>query len=242
MNLNFDKIPKVVLNLKRREDRLVKFKEEMDFMGWDYDVFEAIDTGSYIGCALSHVEIAKKFLEKKDEDFLLVMEDDLFFMPYAKKVLMDCQNELNKIDWEFFHFGPSIHRPLKKYNDVLIDLNNLPPKDIDRHRGIFGTTSFVLTKKSAEVISNWDTNLYIENHRHIIPIDEYFDKILYKKVRSFCPYWLITTQQNDFSDINKTFDNNHYLLTYNWNVYLPHKIPTQMLDFNYCKNLRYEKN
>lgn len=242
MKLNFDNIPKIVLNLKRRSDRLIKFQKEMDFMGWKYDVFEGIDTNSYEGCALSHVQIAKNFLLNESDEFLLVMEDDLFFMPYSKKVIEECQTELNNVEWEFFHFGPSIHRPLKKYNDILVDLNNLPPKDENRHRGIFGTTAFILTKKSAEIISNWDTNLYIQNSHHQIPIDEYFDKVLYKKARSFCPYWLITTQQNDFSDINKTFDNNHYLLTYNWNVYLPHKIPTQMLDFNYCNNLRNEEN
>ena len=237
MKFNFNKIPKIVLNLKRRQDRLEKFKIEMDYIGWDFEVFESIDTGSYEGCAFSHQKIAKDFLEK-DLDYLLVMEDDLFFMPYAKKVIQECEDELNKIQWDFFHFGPSIHRPLSKYNDKLVDLNNLPPKDEIKHRGIFGTTAFIITKKSAEIIVNWDTNKYIENKHKQVPIDEYFDKVLYKKVRSFCPYLLLTTQQNDFSDINKTFDNNHYLLTYNWNVYLPDKLPTLMFDFEYCKNIR----
>jgi len=53
---------------------------------------------------------------------------------------------------------------------------------------------------------------------------------------------LLTTQQNDFSDINHTVDNNHYILTYNWNVYVPNKLSPQMFDFNYCKNLRNEKS
>lgn len=237
MKLNFDTIPKVVVNLKRRPDRLEKFKEEMSYMGWDFKVFEGIDTNSYEGCAFSHKKIAEDFLAT-NEDYLLVMEDDLFFMPHAKKVLKECEEELNKVEWEFFHFGPSIHRPLKRYNKVLIDLNNLPPKDENRHRGIFGTTAFVLTKKSAEIIANWDTNKYIVNSHRQMPIDEYMDRVLYKMSRSFCPYLLITTQQNDFSDINKTFDNNHYILTYNWNAYLPDKLSHQLGDFEYCKNNR----
>lgn len=237
MNINFQDIPKIVINLKKREDRLITFKEEMNYMGWEYEIFEGIDTGSYEGCALSHKKIAQDFLEK-GLDYLLVMEDDLFFMPYAKKVLSEVEIELNKLEWEFFHFGPSIHRPLSRYNNILIDLNNVPPKDVNRHRGIFGTTAFVITKKSAEIIANWDTNKYIENSHRQMPIDEYMDRVLYKMARSFCPYWTITTQKNDFSDINRTFDNNHYILTYNWNAYLPDKLPAQMLDYDYCKNNR----
>jgi GR25 family glycosyltransferase involved in LPS biosynthesis len=237
MNLDFEKIRKVVINLKRRPDRLEKFKEEMKYMGWDFEIFEGIDEGGYTGCGSSHKKIAEDFLNTED-DFLLVFEDDLFFMPYSKKVLQESQDELNKLEWDFFHFGPSIHRPLKRYNNILIDLNNLPPKNEEKHRGIFGTTAFVLTRKSAEIISNWDTSKYINNTNKHIPIDEYMDKVLYKICRSFCPYLLITTQQNDYSDINKTFDNNHYTLTYNWNAYLPDKVPNKMFDFEYCKNTR----
>jgi len=239
--IEINKIPKIVINLKRRSNRLEKFQNEMDYMGWQYEIFEGIDTNSYIGCGLSHQQIAKNFLES-NEDYILVMEDDLFFMPYSKTLLKECEEELNKNDWDFFHFGPSIHRPLQNFNNVLVDLNNLPPKDENKHRGIFGTTAFILTKKSAEIISKWDTNEYIENSHKFIPIDEYFDKVLYKKVISFCPKLLLTTQQNDFSDINHTVDNNHYILTYNWNVYVPNKLSPQMFDFNYCKNLRNEKS
>jgi GR25 family glycosyltransferase involved in LPS biosynthesis len=235
--MKFEDLPKIVINLKRRPDRLEKFKGEMDYMGWEFEVFDAIDTESYIGCAMSHKKIAEDFLDK-GLDYLLVMEDDSFFMPYSKKVIEECENELNKLEWDIFHFGPSIHRPLKKYNEILVDLTNLPPKDEKIHRGIFGTQAFILTKKSAEIIVNWDTNQYIENSHKQIPIDEYFDKVLYRNVISFCPYFPIVTQRNDFSDINKTFDNNHYIYTYNWNVYVPDKLPTSMFDMNYCIDTR----
>lgn len=234
---SFNNIKKIVLNLKRRTDRLEKFKEEMNYIGWDFDIFEAIDKNSYEGCALSHKKIAEDFLIS-NEEYLLVMEDDLFFLPHSKKVLSECEKELNSLEWDFFHFGPSIHRPLNHYNEILVDLNNLPPKDENKHRGIFGTTAFVLTKKSAEIIANWDTNKYYENNHRQIAIDDYMDRVLYKMVRSFCPYLLITTQRNDFSDINGTFDNNHYALTYLWNEYVSDKLPRTMQDFDYCKNTR----
>ena len=120
----------------------------------------------------------------------------------------------------------------------MVDLNDLPPKNENIHRGIYGTTAFVITKKSAEIIFNWDTNKYMFNSHKQSPIDMYFDLVLYKQVRAFCPYLMLSTQKNDFSDINKTFDNNHYKLTYNWNVYVPDKIDVSMRDYDYCKNNR----
>ncbi len=50
-----------VINLKRRPERLKHAVTEMHYMGWNYKVFEAIDTNSYEGCLLSHKEIAKNF-------------------------------------------------------------------------------------------------------------------------------------------------------------------------------------
>ena len=194
-------LPKIVINLKRRPDRLEKFKAEMDYMGWEFEVFDAIDTESYIGCAMSHKKIAEDFLDK-GLDYLLVMEDDSFFMPYSKKVIEECENELNKLEWNIFHLGPSIHRPLKKYNEILVDLTNLPPKDEKIHRGIFGTQAFILTKKSAEIIVNWDTNKYIENSHKRIPIDEYFDKV-------FLPSLTATKSYQTLSKCYKELKNQH---------------------------------
>jgi len=234
---NFDKVRKVVVNLDRRPERLVEFEKEMDFMGWSYERFSAIDKNSYIGCALSHKKIAENFLETED-DYLLVMEDDLFFMPYTKEIIQTIEDELNKVEWDFFHLGPSLHRPLNMYNDYLVDLTNVPPKDENKHRGIFGTTAFVLTKKSAEVVANWDTNKYIINNHQQIAIDDYFYRVVYKECKSFAPFNTLTTQLDNFSDIGQVFYSNHYNLTYNWNAYVPKKIPAAMYSLDYCKNLK----
>jgi len=233
----FNDVRKIVVNLDRRQDRLEKFKSEMDYIGWDFERFSGIDTNSYVGCGLSHQKIAQDFLETDDE-YLLVMEDDLFVMPYTKELIPVIEDSLSKVQWDFFHLGPSLHRPVQMYNDTLVDLTTVPPKDENKHRGIFGTTAFVLTKKSAEIIANWDTDKYYYNSHRQVAIDDYFDRVVYKLCQAFAPYNLFTTQRPDFSDINKTFDSNHYVLSYNWNAYVPNKIPVNMYDIGYCEKLR----
>ena len=42
----------------------------------------------------------------------------------------------------------------------------------------------------------------------------------------------------DFSDINKTMDSNHYVMTYNWNVYCPDKLDNRFLEYDKCLEMR----
>jgi GR25 family glycosyltransferase involved in LPS biosynthesis len=42
--MNITNIPKFVVNLERRPDRLEKVKKELEYIGWDYEIFKAIDT------------------------------------------------------------------------------------------------------------------------------------------------------------------------------------------------------
>ena len=233
MKINFNDIPKFVINLDRRPDRLEKITKEFEYMGWTFERFSAVDTGSYEGCAYSHQKIAQIILDR-GYDYAMVFEDDVFFMPYSKDSISEIEKELNEIDWDFYHLAPSIHRPLSKFSETSIDLTNLPPKDETKHRGIFGTSGFILTKKACEYLIQWDTNNIIENSHKQIPIDDYMDRAVYPNMKSYCYRLPFVTQINDFSDINRTTDNNHYLMTYNWNVYMPFKLDKKYLDFEYC--------
>ena len=109
MKINFNKIPKFVINLGRRPDRLEKITKEFEYMGWDFERFDAVDTNSYEGCAYSHQKIAEIILERNYE-YAMVFEDDIFFMPYAKKLISEIEKELSENEWYLFHFAPSINK------------------------------------------------------------------------------------------------------------------------------------
>jgi len=78
MKINFNEIPKFVINLERRPDRLETVTKEFEYMGWEFERFNAVDTNSYEGCAYSHQEVAKIILERCYE-YAMVFEDDIFF-------------------------------------------------------------------------------------------------------------------------------------------------------------------
>lgn len=234
-------IPKFVINLDRRPDRLESVSREMEYIGWSFERFSAIDTNSYIGCALSHKILAQTILERKYE-YAMVFEDDIFFMPYAKQLLQSIEIALfeSELKWNIFHFAPSIHRPLNRYNDKLLDLTHLPSKDESKHRGIYGTSGFILTPQACEYIIEWNSNKFLENSHQQIPIDQYYDMVIYPNLPSFCGVFPIVVQKTDFSDINKTYDSNHYIMTYNWNIYCPDKLDQRMFSYDFCDQMRNE--
>jgi len=237
MKINFNNIPKFVINLERRPDRIESVTKEFKYMGWDFERFNAVDTNSYEGCAYSHQQVAKIILERGYE-YAMVFEDDIFFMPYTKNLINDIEKELSENNWYFFHFAPSIHRPLIKFSENLVDLTTLPPKNPEKHRGIFGTSGFILTKKACEYISKWDTNEIIENSHKQVPIDEFLDRAVYPNLQSFSAKLPLITQKKGYSDINKTIDSNHYIMTYNWNVYCPDKLDGFYFDYDKCVEFR----
>jgi len=125
--IDISNINKYIINLDDRKDRWDHIVQEFKYMDWDYIRFPAINTGDYHGCARSHMAVADIGI-KEDLDYLLVCEDDAFFMPYAKEHLQDCLSALDNVEWDMFHLGPIIHRPLNMdRDDCLVDLsNNLP--------------------------------------------------------------------------------------------------------------------
>lgn len=224
-----------VINLKRRPERLKHAVAEMHYMGWNYKVFEAIDTNSYEGCLLSHKEIAKKLLESND-DYVVVFEDDLFFMPYAKDFLMALNSELQNKECNIINLGPAFHRPINKVVGNFFDITDLPPRDLNKHRGIYGTVGLIYNKVVAKKIIDFYDDPNPNNKQ--IPIDVLLDTFVYPEGKAYTPISPLVTQRPVFSDINLTNDNNHYVMTYNWNLYTPHKLSSHFLDFEYCRKIR----
>ena len=124
----FDGVKKYVINLKKRPNRLEHMVKEMNYMGFNFEI----------------IKIAKE----QNLDKVFVMEDDIFFMPYAKSLLIDLEKTLEIVDYGVLNLNMSIHRPLNvsDKSNLLLDLTSLPPKDENKHRGIFGTGFMVYTK------------------------------------------------------------------------------------------------
>ena len=127
--MKFQDIPKFVVNLETRPDNLELIKKEMDYMGWEFETFNAINRNSYMGCTLSHlgvIEIAKE----RGYDRVMVIEDDCVFMPYAKSLLDDIEKQIDGIEFGVINITPTLNRKLNlsdKY-DLLLDITNIPPK------------------------------------------------------------------------------------------------------------------
>jgi GR25 family glycosyltransferase involved in LPS biosynthesis len=217
---------KFVINLKRRPDRLDLVKKEFDYIGFDnVEIFEGVDKSSHVGCALSHLEIIKKAIDLKLEN-VIVFEDDIIFMPYAKSLIADINNVLQNISFSVLNFNPSIHRPLNisKENNLLIDLTNKPPKN-ENHRGVFGTGFMIYNKSIYEKM--FEYNDYYA-------IDEFLENEIYSKYQSYTSILPICCQSNNISDVSGgNFYNNFYTQSYNWNNYCPQKIPQQYTDQDY---------
>lgn len=237
--LDINNIDKYIINLDNRKDRWQHIVQEFEYMQWDFERFPAIYTGDYHGCAKSHMAVAEIGIEK-DLDFLLVCEDDIFFMPYARKYINDCVSALNNIEWDMFHFAPTIHRPLNmNRNDCLIDLSDVPPK-LDKHRGIYGTSAMIYKKSIMPEILKWPLVFKgWENHGCMDPIDVFFSEYIYPNFKCFCGNLPIVTQIEDASTVNGgQVLNNHYTMTYNWCAYINQDFPGIMMDYEYCKQNR----
>ena len=145
-DMKLNEIPKFVLNLEKRIDRLEHIQKEMSYIGWDYELFKAVDTGSHLGCTLSHIAIIDIAIER-DYEYVMVIEDDCSFMPYAKSFIEKLEVELENTEFGILNLSPTHNRPVdvSKNHKLLIDITNFPPKE-ERHRGVFATNMIVYHK------------------------------------------------------------------------------------------------
>lgn len=224
--MDFKSIPKFVINLERRPDRLESTKKELSYLGWDYEYFKAVDKNSHVGCTYSHTSILKIAKERGYKE-VLVIEDDCTVMPYAKSLLEKIENECQNLEYSVFNLSPTLNRPVlrsEKYSS-LIDITSFPPAKPE-HRGIFATNMILYHESSYDDVISIEEN---ENWR-FYAIDDYIYQKVYMKKQSYTPILPIAPQiGNDWSDVSQQMCNNFYGQTYNWNLYSRTKIPQEFL-------------
>jgi len=225
--MNMNEIPKIVINLERRPDRLEKIKKELEYIGWDYELFKAVDKNNHVGCSLSHLQIIE-IASKNNWDEVIVIEDDCTFMPYSKDLIEKINTQCDDLDYFVINLSPTLNRPVnvsEKYS-FLLDITNLPEKQ-DNHRGIFATNMMLYHKKSFDII----LELGQPQNVGYYAIDDWIYRNVFLLHQSYAPILPIAPQIKDWSDVSQGLYSNFYTQTYNWDVYSPIKIPGEFKDF-----------
>jgi hypothetical protein len=223
----FQDAPKFVVNLERRPDRLSLIQNEMKYIGWDYELFKAVDTNSHVGCTKSHCEIIKIAKERGYEK-VLVVEDDCSFMPYAKSLLDEIETKTTDLNFAIINLAPTLNRPVNRSqkHELLLDITNLPPKQ-EHHRGIFATNMIMYHHSIYDKVLEME----IENNMRFFAIDDFIYQFITSLKESYTPILPIAPQRRDWSDVSPGEYNNFYGQTYNWNLYSDCKIPREFMEY-----------
>jgi len=167
-----------IVNLHRREDRknqMTQTLKEINISEQDFEFVKAVDGtkikpslelynlfknndfGSrrgVIGCALSHYYLWKELLKDNDNNFYLILEDDIRFCKNFKAKIDNIVKEMKNKDVVFF--GYSI---FKKSRDSVrniydIESDNINICILDKTYYIGGTFAYIINKKGAEKLVN----------------------------------------------------------------------------------------
>jgi hypothetical protein len=235
--MKFSEIPKFVVNLEKRKDRLEFIKNEMDYIGWDYEVFKGYDVDSYHGITLAHLDIIE-IAEKNNYDNVMIIEDDHTFMPYAKSLLEILETEMENIEFGFLNLSPTLNRPvdISQKSKYLLDLTNLPEK-LSHHSGIYGANMVVYNKSSFDLLKK----IKEQNLVTYYAVDQHIDKCVLPNVQSYSSILPIGAQCYGWSNISHGEYNNWYLQTYNFNGYSPYKIPGEYCDYEKVQKMKINK-
>jgi GR25 family glycosyltransferase involved in LPS biosynthesis len=235
--MNITNIPKFIVNLERRPDRLEHIKTEMEYIGWDYEIFKAVDLNNHGGCTLSHVEILKIAKERGYES-VMVIEDDCTFLPYSKDLINKIETETGDFEFGIINFSPTLNRPVNRSEELplFLDITNLPPKK-EHERGIFATNMILYHK------SIYDNVIEMEKPEILgyYAIDDYIYQFILPIKQSYSPILPIAPQMSSWSDVSQGQYNNFYTQTYNWNGYSPCKIPSEYLNGTLTQDLKNNK-
>jgi GR25 family glycosyltransferase involved in LPS biosynthesis len=163
-----------VINLKRRTDRLISFFQKNKNCDIPFKVFEGIDgktlepsnkiqslfsTGDFqyrrgiIGCAMSHIELWRRFLIDPNVHYLVVLEDDVVLTHrFSSKLMQILTSKVsNDFDVLFLHFNPY---PPYRYNKLYLQYSPVEveiwPKEKSIKENMGSGAAYLLTKQGAK--------------------------------------------------------------------------------------------
>jgi len=241
MILDFESIPKFVVNLDRRPDRLEHITNELNYIGWKWERFSGIDLNSYMGITKSTLSIIDIAKERKYPR-VMIIEDDSCFMPYSKSLLNELERNYTNLDFGIFNLSPTLNRPVKRYKDseLLLDLTTLPPTSPDA-RGIYAANMIIYDESIYDKMFEIVLTAFTNSENYFFALDDFTFQHVMCCYQSYSPIIPIAPQMHGISDISDGYYNNWYLQTYNWNAHSEIKIPNEFMDWGVVQEMKKNK-
>lgn len=172
----------ILINLKRRPDRLGESLKELELNGIKVFVWTAVDKeNGEEGLRLTMMKFFETMINQKSINNVLVLEDDVKFLNY--KYFSSCIDQLPE-DFDLFYLGLNLLAPAERFSDNLYKVS-----------AAYSSHAIVYSRKAFTAIV-----------KHL-PGDKGYDQILNKNIiskgKSFCSYPMIATQRDSVSDIAK---------------------------------------
>jgi len=223
MSFSFSSVPKFVINLDYRTDRLEKTMQEFRNLRWTFERFDAIK-GGVIGCVKSHAAVAAIALER-NYDHVMICEDDNVFMPWALDMADELDTDLNSVSWSCCQLSPIPYRPVTRYaSTLLMDLTDTP----DPHKCVKADCPHYVAGTSCYVLDKLACNMIVDRYRkrgYEMPLDLLYSYYLYPIYQTVCSSRPLCLQDNDTSDIERgQFQPMTHKQRELWNIFCPTKI------------------
>lgn len=187
-----------LINLEKRQDRLLSFKKEFD--GLEFELFKAIEEKSPIkgmkdgewGCLRSHLTILKNAYDNKYRN-ILIFEDDCKIENVPLEQITTMLDYLSKNKWDMFYFGGGA-----KGEFVEIPNHDLA-KPVLRKGGIVMTHAYSFNnsfyERAIQILEKTDKKTPIDNRLEYI----------HSYIRTFLANPMMIVQKADMSDIRKFY-------------------------------------
>src|SRR5690606_19122390 len=188
MQLNFEKIPKLCINLKRNTARKQGVTEEFNKVGLDVQFFEAVDklnikvpevsvklkesnAAGILACAMSHIE-AIKLAQKNNWPAVCVFEDDVVFCKEFKDRVRYIEN-LPDFGFDILCLGG--HFSNKEISGQ--EAERTQWQNVYKINKMNGTYALIFTEKVYDfILRNWNFNF---------GADEFFSNHVYARFKTY---------------------------------------------------------